>query len=50
VEDDMASIQVEIRGLLDAQDEAMRAKDIDRLMSLYARDIVYFDTVPPSSS
>jgi ketosteroid isomerase-like protein len=43
----MASIQVEIRGRLDAQTEAMRAKDIDRLMSLYSRDIVYFDVVPP---
>jgi ketosteroid isomerase-like protein len=43
----MASIQVEIRGLLDTQTEAMRAKDIDRLMSLYSRDIVYLDVVPP---
>lgn len=25
----------------------MRAKDIDRLMPLYAPDIVYFDVVPP---
>ncbi len=43
----MASIQVEIRGLLDTQTESMRAKDIDRLMSHYSRDIVYFDVVPP---
>jgi ketosteroid isomerase-like protein len=25
----------------------MRAKDIDRLMSLFSPDIVYFDLVPP---
>lgn len=25
----------------------MRAKDIDRLMPLYAPDVVYFDVVPP---
>jgi ketosteroid isomerase-like protein len=27
--------------------EAMRIKDIDRLMSLYSPDIIYFDVVPP---
>ena len=43
----MSSIQVEIRGLLDAQTEAMRAKDIDQLISLYSPDVAYFDTVPP---
>jgi ketosteroid isomerase-like protein len=43
----MDSTQAEIRALLDQQAEAMRTKDIDRLMSFYAPDIVYFDTVPP---
>jgi ketosteroid isomerase-like protein len=39
----MASIQSEVRALLDSWSEAARIKDIDRLMSLYSRDIVYFD-------
>ena len=43
----MASVQAEIGRLLNSQSEAMRAKDIDRLMSHYSRDIVYFDVVPP---
>jgi uncharacterized protein (TIGR02246 family) len=46
-EDEMDSIQSEVRALLDGQSEAMSTKDIDRLMSLYSPDIVYFDTVPP---
>ena len=43
----MVSIQPEVRALLDSRGEAMRRKDIDRLMSLYSPDIVYFDVVPP---
>ncbi len=43
----MDSTQSEVRALLDSQSEAMSTKDIDRLMSLYSADIVYFDTVPP---
>jgi ketosteroid isomerase-like protein len=43
----MDSIDSEVRALLDLQSEAMRTKDIDRLMSLYSPDIVYFDVVPP---
>lgn len=43
----MASTQSEVRALLDRQSEAMRGKDIDRLMSVYSHDVVYFDTVPP---
>lgn len=43
----MASAESEIRALFDSRTEAMRAKDIDRLMALYAPDIVYFDVVPP---
>jgi ketosteroid isomerase-like protein len=45
--DAMDAIQSEVRALLDRQSEAMRSKDIDRLMSLYSPDIVYFDVVPP---
>jgi uncharacterized protein (TIGR02246 family) len=33
--------------LLNSWLDACRAKDIDRLMSLYADDIVYYDVVPP---
>ncbi|MGV0743778.1 YybH family protein [Mycolicibacterium sp. XJ870] len=41
------TVQAEVRKLLDSRVEACRAKDIDRLMSLYSADIVYFDCVPP---
>jgi ketosteroid isomerase-like protein len=47
MEDAMDSSQSEVRALLDSQAQAMRAKDIDRLMSLYSSEIVYFDVVPP---
>jgi ketosteroid isomerase-like protein len=49
----MASIQSEVsavsevRTLLGNREEACRAKDIDRLMSLYSPDAIYFDVVPP---
>ena len=43
----MPKTQSEVRVLLNSQSEAIRAKDIDRLMSLYSPDIVYFDVVPP---
>jgi ketosteroid isomerase-like protein len=43
----MVSAESEIGALLDRRSEAMRMKDIDRLMLLYASDIVYFDLVPP---
>jgi ketosteroid isomerase-like protein len=43
----MASTQSEVRSLLENQSEAIRTKDIDRLMSLYSPDVVYFDLVPP---
>ncbi len=43
----MAQADSEIRMLLDSRVEACRAKDIDRLMSLYSPSIVYFDVVPP---
>ncbi|MPZ96944.1 MAG: DUF4440 domain-containing protein [Propionibacteriales bacterium] len=43
----MVSTQSEVRALLDRRSEAVRVKDIDRLMSPYSPDIVYFDVVPP---
>lgn len=43
----MASTESEVRALLDSRSEAMRTKDIDRLMALFAPEIVYFDLVPP---
>jgi uncharacterized protein (TIGR02246 family) len=46
-EDATASIQSEVRALLDHWSEACRTKDIDRLMALYTPDITYFDVVPP---
>jgi ketosteroid isomerase-like protein len=43
----MASKESEVRALLDSRVDACQAKDIDRLMSLYSSDIVYYDVVPP---
>jgi ketosteroid isomerase-like protein len=37
----------DIRTLIDSRSEAIRVKDLDRLMSYYSDDIVYFDVVPP---
>jgi ketosteroid isomerase-like protein len=42
----MASTESQIRALLDSRSEAVRIKDIDRLMSSYSPDIVCFDVVP----
>jgi ketosteroid isomerase-like protein len=42
----MPSTQSEVRALLDSRSEAVWVKDIDRLMSFYSPDIVYFDIVP----
>ncbi|MEV3927278.1 YybH family protein [Actinomadura coerulea] len=43
----MTSNDSEIRALLATRVDACQAKDIDRLMSLYSSDIVYYDVVPP---
>jgi ketosteroid isomerase-like protein len=37
----------DIRTLLDDRSEAIGARDLDRLLSFYSHDIVYFDVVPP---
>jgi uncharacterized protein (TIGR02246 family) len=39
--------RAEVKALYDGQFDAIRAKDLDRLMSLYSPDVVYFDVVPP---
>jgi ketosteroid isomerase-like protein len=41
------STQADIRVLLQSRSDALRDKDIDRLMSLYSPEVVYFDLVPP---
>jgi ketosteroid isomerase-like protein len=43
----MTSTQSEIRAFLDNRSEAISTGDLDRLMSFYSPDIVYFDIVPP---
>lgn len=43
----MATNDSEVKALLDIRVDACRAKDIDRLMSLYSPGIVYYDVVPP---
>jgi ketosteroid isomerase-like protein len=43
----MSSAEAEIRALFDTRSAAIRAKDIEQLMSVYDLDIVYFDVVPP---
>jgi ketosteroid isomerase-like protein len=43
----MTSTQSEIRRFLDSRSEAISTGDLDRLMSFYSPDIVYFDIVPP---
>ena len=42
----MGSTQSEVGALLDSRSEAVWTKDIDRLMSFYSPDVVYFDLVP----
>jgi ketosteroid isomerase-like protein len=46
-EDAMDAAQSELRARLESQSEAMGTKDIERLMSFYSPDVVYFDVVPP---
>jgi|SRR5215475_3436791 len=43
----MASHESEFRALLDIRVDACEKKDIDRLMSLFDPDIIYYDVVPP---
>jgi uncharacterized protein (TIGR02246 family) len=43
----MATSDREVRALFEERADAMGAKDIERVMALYADDVVYFDLVPP---
>ncbi|MEU0272398.1 nuclear transport factor 2 family protein [Streptomyces sp. NPDC006307] len=43
----MTTHESEIRALLAHRADAQQTKDIDRLMSFYAPDAVYYDVVPP---
>jgi uncharacterized protein (TIGR02246 family) len=43
----MTSAEDEVRALLDSRSEALQAMDLERLLSLYSPDVVYFDVVPP---
>jgi ketosteroid isomerase-like protein len=45
--DAMTSVRSDVGTLFESQSKAIQAKDVDRLMSLYSADIVYFDTVAP---
>jgi ketosteroid isomerase-like protein len=47
MEDVMVKTKSDVGVLFDSRSEAIWTKDIDRLMSLYSPDIVYFDLVPP---
>ncbi len=47
VEEDGAKGEAAIRALIDVLVRAIRAKDIDGVMSVYAPDLVAFDVVPP---
>ena len=44
---DANATRAEVMAVLDRRVEAVRAKDIDRMMPLYSPDIVYFDIIPP---
>ena len=39
--------EAEVGALYDNALEAIRSKDLERLMALYSTDVVYFDVVPP---
>jgi uncharacterized protein (TIGR02246 family) len=47
MEKDRATNEAAIRDLIDGYVKAIRTKDIDGVMSVYAPDLVAFDVVPP---
>jgi ketosteroid isomerase-like protein len=47
MEDPMNTLESEVEALLARRTEAIRLRDIERLLSLYSPDVVYFDIVPP---
>jgi ketosteroid isomerase-like protein len=47
VEENKKNDEAEIKRLIEGGVEAFRARDIDGVMSIYARELVSFDLVPP---
>jgi uncharacterized protein (TIGR02246 family) len=43
----MKTNEAQIRALMDEWIEAVRARDLDKLMALYAPDVLIFDMMPP---
>jgi ketosteroid isomerase-like protein len=50
LENGVGADKAQIRALIDHWAKALRAKDVDRIMSCYAADIVCFDIAPPLQS
>jgi ketosteroid isomerase-like protein len=47
VEENKNNDEAEVKRLIEGGVEAFRARDIDGVMSIYARELVSFDLVPP---
>ncbi|MBO0790494.1 MAG: nuclear transport factor 2 family protein [Ktedonobacteraceae bacterium] len=47
IEDNQNNDEAEIKRVIEGGVEAIRAKDLDGVMSMYAPDLVSFDVVPP---
>ena len=47
VEENKKNDEAEIKRVIEGGVEALRARDIDGIMSFYARELVSFDIVPP---
>ena len=47
IEDNKSNDEAEIKRVIERGVEAIRAKDLDGVMSMYAPDLVSFDVVPP---
>ena len=47
IEDNKNDDEAQIKRAIEGGREAIRAKDLDRVMSMYAPDLVSFDVVPP---
>ena len=47
VEDNKKNDEAEIKRVIEGGVEAVRARDIDGVMSIYAQEVVSFDIVPP---
>jgi ketosteroid isomerase-like protein len=43
----IGSAEITLRSLFDRRSAAIRAKNLDQLLSFYSADVVYFDIVPP---